>query len=195
MFPGYYDPYVWERHIFHGFFIAQACFETVDFLSECTSYYLQRDAQGTLSLDSIAHHLLTAAYYLQAVFWLEHPAQEYLGMVMAAICCQVIGPLYNSYRFGFRGKNILVLMIVVQFVFRWPLGLLAWMRSFIHFGVTPVVHLFMSGLLSLLDYRWSEWMIKRLLKVRENDRAKKVRANELQWLENLSYADFEVETY
>lgn len=189
--PGYYDPFVWEKEIFYAFFIGQACFEMVDFASELTSFYLQRDAHGTMPLDSIAHHILTSLYYLQAVYFLEDPSHQYLGMVMACLCCQVMGPLYNAYRYGFRGKNTLVVMILVQFMFRWPLGALSWFRAFIHFADVPMVHFMMASILVWLDYRWSKWMIKRLLHVRERDHARKAKAIELQWLENIKYADFE----
>ncbi|GBG30142.1 Hypothetical Protein FCC1311_063622 [Hondaea fermentalgiana] len=156
--PGYYDGTVWSKQSIAWLYLAQGLFEVVDLGTEL--WMLRRDSsKDHLPWDSIIHHSVSAAYALYIFGWAEELDAAFLGLAVAALSCQVIGPLYTLHRWRFKHRHLALSILITQLGYRTPLAVVSVIRAIQYYKVAPWPHLVIMLCLSYLDYKWLNWAI------------------------------------
>jgi len=157
--PGYYESSVWSGSVISNIHMIQAVFEIGDLVAEllCLKH---ENSKAHLPYDSIIHHTVTAGYSFYVSIYYLDLHHEFLGLAIAGVACQLIGPLYTSHRLKYRFKQLPLLTLIVQLGWRTPLAIVAVLRAFQFFHLTPWIHSILCLVLARLDYRWSLWALK-----------------------------------
>lgn len=127
--------------------------------------------------DSVAHHVVAAAYSSYIFTTYESQDPYFMGMAAAALSCQFIGPLYTLHRLKLRHVYLSLAILVVQLGYRTPLALVSIARAVQYFFVSPLPHFFIMVTLAYLDYRWLQWAVKHHRRMRSESANKRLAAN------------------
>jgi hypothetical protein len=95
--PYHYDALVWPKETLRWLYLPQAFFELVDLAAELMMLRRQKSAKH-LPWDSIIHHLVSSVYGFYVFLASDSLSHGFMGLAVAALSCQVIGPLYTIHR-------------------------------------------------------------------------------------------------
>jgi len=125
--PSGYQSDAWNKEHLRVMYLPQAVFELLDLLMEL--WMLRKEnSKAHLPWDSIIHHGVSGMYALYIYVYADSLSHEFLGLAVAALSCQVIGPLYTIYRMKFRFKYLGLVILAVQLLYRCPLALVSCLR-------------------------------------------------------------------
>lgn len=154
--PGHYDASVWSRESVAWIYIVQGAFEVADLSAEL--WMLSKESgRDHLPWDSILHHGTSAAYAFYISWRAPVLDMGFLGLTIAALSCQVIGPLYTLHRWRFKHPHLALAILIVQLGYRCPLAVVSIIRAIQYFNEAPFPHILIILCLSYLDYKWLGW--------------------------------------
>ena len=154
--PFRYNALVWQKTSLQWLYLPQAIFECVDLAMELFMLRRQKSAKH-LPWDSIGHHVSSALYGFYIFFAAETLDHGFMGLAVAAISCQIIGPLYTVHRLRWHFRYLGLIILVVQGGYRSPLAFVSILRCIQYFHEAPWVHIFICVILAYFDYRWTIW--------------------------------------
>ena len=123
--------------------------------------------------DSIIHHGVSGSYAFYVFAYYDVLAQDFLGLAVAGMACQLIGPLYTMHRLKLRPSWLPTATLAVQLFWRCPLAAVSVIRALQFFHVSPWVHSVLCVTLARLDYRWTQWSLKNYTRTKEQKANKK----------------------
>lgn len=121
-----------------------------------------------LPWDSIIHHLVSAAYGFYIFLAAPTLDHGFLGLAVAAISCQVIGPLYTIHRLRWHFRYLGYMLLAVQGGYRSPLAFVSILRCIQYFHEAPWAHIFIIVVLANFDYRWTIWSYNQHLRLKKH---------------------------
>lgn len=160
--PGRYSSGVWTAAACGYLQLFQAVFEMADLSAELIDLKQKKGSKGAdhMPWDSIIHHFVSGGYAFYVFAFYDVLDQDFLGLAIAGMACQLIGPLYTMHRLKIRPTWLPAATLGVQLLWRCPLALVSVIRAFQFFHVSPWVHSVLCLTLARLDYRWTQWSMK-----------------------------------
>lgn len=168
--PTTYDATVWSPGAIATLYLPQGLFEVFDLITELWMLKKQK-AREHLPWDSIIHHVVSGLYAFYIVAYAEELDRGFLGLAVAALSCQLIGPLYTLHRWKWRHRHLSLAILTVQLLYRTPLAVVSVVRAIQHYNVAPLPHLIIILCLSYLDYKWIFWAVAHNRKMQREHRA------------------------
>eukprot|EP01127_Copromyxa_protea_P003186 TRINITY_DN13045_c0_g1_i1.p1 TRINITY_DN13045_c0_g1~~TRINITY_DN13045_c0_g1_i1.p1 ORF type:complete len:246 (-),score=41.15 TRINITY_DN13045_c0_g1_i1:63-749(-) len=162
--PYKYDALVWSKQSLQWLYLPQGIFECVDLAMELIMLRRQK-SKAHLPWDSIIHHLVSALYAFYIFLAADSLDHGFVGLAVAAISCQVIGPLYTIHRLRFHFRYLGLCLLAVQGGYRSPLAFVSILRAIQYWHEAPWAHIFICVVLANFDYRWTIWSYQQHLRL------------------------------